>query len=42
MFKPDCHNFPSGVATDKGTAVTGNGKASSRLRDMSTVTRNAW
>ena len=39
---PDCHNFSSGVATDKGAAVTRNGKASSRLRDMSTVTQNAW
>ena len=39
---PDCHNFSSGVATDKGAAVARNGKASSRLRDMSTVTQNAW
>ena len=38
---PDCHNFPSRVVIDKVTGVIGYGKASSRLRDMSTVSSNA-
>ena len=39
---PDYLNFPSEVAIDKGTVVIGNEKASSRLKDMSTISPNAW
>ena len=35
-------DFSSGVAIDKGAVAIGNEKASSRLRDLSTVSPNAW
>ena len=35
-------DFSSGVATDKVAVVIGNKKASSRLRDLSTISPNAW
>ena len=39
---PDYLNFLSGVAIDQGTVVSGNGKASPRLKDMSKISPNAW
>ena len=39
---PDYLNFPSGVSIDKDTVVTVNGKASSKLKDISTISANAW
>ena len=39
---PDYLNFSSGVSIDKDTVVTVNGKASSKLEDISTTSPNAW